>query len=134
MTQLLPNFIEGRWQTGSGAGTALFDPVLGDELARVDATGLDLPAAFAYARETGGAALRALTYAQRAELLGKVAAVLQAKRDDYYAISLANSGTVKNDTAVDVDGGIYTLSTYAKLGASLGDRRHLLDGDAARLG
>jgi 3,4-dehydroadipyl-CoA semialdehyde dehydrogenase len=60
--------------------------------------------------------------------------VLQAKRDDYYAISLANSGTVKNDTAVDVDGGIYSLSTYAKLGAGLGDRRHLLDGEAARLG
>lgn len=134
MSQLLPNFVQGRWQAGTGAGTALFDPVLGTELARVDATGLNLPAAFAYARDTGGAALRALTYAQRAELLGKVAAVLQAKRDDYYAISLANSGTVKNDTAVDVDGGIYTLSTYAKLGASLGDRRHLLDGDAARLG
>ena len=134
MSALLPNFVQGRWQAGTGAGTALFDPVLGTELARVDATGLNLPAAFAYARDTGGAALRALTYAQRAELLGKVAAVLQAKRDDYYAISLANSGTVKNDTAVDVDGGIYTLSTYAKLGASLGDRRHLLDGDAARLG
>ena len=138
MSELLSNFVQGRWQagkdSGTGAGTALFDPVLGTELARVDATGLDLPAAFAYARDTGGAALRALTYAQRADLLGKVAAVLQAKRDDYYAISLANSGTVKNDTAVDVDGGIYTLSTYAKLGATLGDRRHLLDGDAARLG
>ncbi len=134
MNALLPNYLQGRWQAGSGDGTALFDPVLGTELARVDATGLDLPAAFAYARDTGGAALRALSYAQRAELLGKVAAVLQAKRDDYYAISLANSGTVKNDSAVDVDGGIYTLSTYAKLGASLGDRRHLLDGEAARLG
>jgi 3,4-dehydroadipyl-CoA semialdehyde dehydrogenase len=134
LSQLLPNFLAGRWTTGSGAGTPLFDPVLGTELARVDATGLDLPAAFAFARDTGGAALRALTYAQRADLLGKVAAVLQSKRDDYYAISLANSGTVKNDTAVDVDGGIYTLSTYAKLGVTLGDRRHLLDGEAARLG
>lgn len=134
MSTLLPNFVQGRWQAGTGAGTALFDPVLGTELARVDATGLDLAAAFAYARDTGGAALRALTYAQRAELLGQVAAVLQAKRDDYHAISLANSGTVKNDTAVDVEGGIYTLSTYAKLGAALGERRHLLDGEAARLG
>ena len=39
----------------------------------------------------------------------------------------SNSGTVKNDSAVDIDGGIYTLSTYAKLGDSLGDRRFLLD-------
>jgi 3,4-dehydroadipyl-CoA semialdehyde dehydrogenase len=41
---------------------------------------------------------------------------------------------VKNDSAVDIDGGIFTLGTYAKLGESLGDKRFLLDGDAARLG
>ena len=62
MTELLSNYVAGRWQAGSGAGTPLFDPVLGTELARVDATGLDLAEAFGFARETGGAALRALTY------------------------------------------------------------------------
>jgi 3,4-dehydroadipyl-CoA semialdehyde dehydrogenase len=41
---------------------------------------------------------------------------------------------VKADTAVDVDGGIFTLGTYAKLGDGLGDVHHLTDGDAARLG
>jgi hypothetical protein len=34
-TALLPNFFSGRWQTGTDAGTPLFDPVLGTELARV---------------------------------------------------------------------------------------------------
>ena len=133
-TELLSNFVAGRWQAGTGAGTPLFDPVLGTELVRVDATGLDLAAAFAFAREQGGAALRALSYAQRAEMLAAVGKVLQAHRDAYYEISTANSGTVKNDTAVDVDGGIFTLGTYAKLGAGLGNQRFLLDGDAARLG
>ena len=133
MTPLLPNFVAGRWQAGSGNGTLLFDPVLGTELVRVDATGLDLPAAFNFARDQGGAALRALSYAQRAELLSAVVKVLQANRDAYYEIATANSGTVKNDSAVDIDGGIFTLSTYAKLGAGLGDKRYLLDGDAARL-
>ena len=133
MKPLLPNFIAGRWQAGNGNGTPLFDPVLGTELVRVDATGIDLPAAFQFAREQGGSALRALTYAQRAELLAAVVKVLQANRDAYYEIATANSGTVKNDSAIDIDGGIFTLSTYAKLGAGLGDRRHLLDGDAARL-
>ena len=66
MTELLANHVCGRWQTGSGAGTVLTDPVLGTDLVRVDATGLDLAAAFAYARHTGGAALRALSNAQRA--------------------------------------------------------------------
>jgi len=134
MTELLANYFGGRWQTGSGAGTALFDPVLGTELVRIDSTGLDLAEGFQFAREQGGAALRALTYRERGALLTAVVKVLQANRDAYYEISTANSGTVKNDTAVDVDGGIFTLGTYAKLGETLGDRRYLLDGELARLG
>ena len=134
MSELLPNHVAGRWQAGTGAGTPLVDPVLGEELARVDSTGLDLAAAFAYARETGGAALRASTFRERGAMLAAAVRVLQARRDDYAAISTANSGTVKSDTAIDVDGGIYTLGTYAKLGETLGDRRVLPDGEPARLG
>ena len=46
MTELLANHIAGRWQVGSGPGSRLMDPVLGTELVRVDASGLDLHAAF----------------------------------------------------------------------------------------
>ena len=134
MTERLANHVCGRWQTGNGAGTALTDPVLGTELVRVDATGLDLAAAFAYARHTGGAALRALSYAQRAGLLEAALKVMQGQRDAYYEIATANSGTVKNDSAVDIDGGLFTLGQYAKMGLGLGDRHHLLDGEAVRLG
>ena len=34
-TAMLPNFFAGRWQTGTGAGTPMLDPVLGTELASV---------------------------------------------------------------------------------------------------
>ena len=128
-TALLPNHVEGRWQTGTGPGTPLFDPVLGTELARVSSAGLDLPAAFAFARDQGGRALRALGYRERAALLTAVVNVLQAHKDDYYAMATANSGTVTRDSAVDIDGGIFTLSTYARLGERLGDARCLLDGE-----
>ncbi len=134
MTELLSNYLAGRWQNGTGVGAELYDPVLGNELVRVDATGLDLAAGFDYARRQGGQSLRAMTYRERGVMLSAVGKVLQAHRDTYYEISTANSGTVKNDTAVDVDGAIYTLGTYAKLGESLGDRRFLLDGEAVRLG
>ena len=133
-TSLLPNHLAGHWQAGAGPGTPLFDPVLGTELARVDATGLNLAAGFAFARDQGGAALRALTYRERAGLLAAVVKVLQTHREAYYEIAIANSGTVRNDSAVDIDGGIFTLGHYAKLGESLGDRRTLVDGDPARLG
>jgi 3,4-dehydroadipyl-CoA semialdehyde dehydrogenase len=133
-TPLLPNFLAGRWQTGAGVGTPLFDPITGTELARVSSAGLDLAEGFAFARDQGGAALRALTYAQRAALLGDIVKVLQTHRDAYNDISTANSGTVARDTAVDVDGGIFTVGYYAKQGAALGEHPFLLDGERIRMG
>jgi len=133
MTELLKSFLGGTWVTGGGEGNKLFDPVTGEELARASSEGLDLSGGFAFARQEGGGALRALSYGQRAALLAEVSKVLAAKKDDYYAISLANSGTTKNDSAVDIEGALFTLPYYAKLGAGLGDARHLLDGEAVSL-
>jgi 3,4-dehydroadipyl-CoA semialdehyde dehydrogenase len=133
MSELLKNYVAGQWIAGQSAGTTLTDPVTGDALVRVSSEGLDLAQAFGFARDQGGAALRALTYAQRAARLADIVKLLQAKRDDYYAIATANSGTTRNDSAVDIDGGIFTLSWYAKLGASLGDVHALRDGNASAL-
>lgn len=133
-SSLLPNFWAGRWQTGTGPGMALFDPVRGNELARVSSQGLDLAEGFRFAREQGGAALRALSYGQRATLLSEVVKVLQTHRSAYYDIATANAGTVTSDSAVDIDGGLFTLGYYARQGATLGDARLLLDGQRTRLG
>jgi 3,4-dehydroadipyl-CoA semialdehyde dehydrogenase len=133
-TPLLPNFFAGRWQTGAGNGTTLLDPVLGTPLVRVSNTGLDLAEGFAFAREQGGQALRALSYQQRAGLLGAMVKVLQANRDAYYEMATANCGTVTKDSAVDIDGGIFTLGYYAKQGEALGDATCLLDGERIRMG
>jgi len=132
-TPLLANFWAGRWQTGHGEGTPLFDPVLGTEIARVSNAGLDLAEGFAFARTHGGAALRALSYGQRAALLARIVEVLQAHRDDYHAIATANSGTVAKDSGVDIDGALFTLGYYAKQGAALGDAKLLLDGERIRM-
>src|SRR5438552_3042687 len=85
--------------------------------------------ATSFARERG-AALRAMSYGERAALLAKIGELLQSKRDDYYAIATANSGTTRNDSAIDIDGAIYTLGQYARWGAKLGDARALHDGEA----
>lgn len=133
-TPLLPNYFAGRWQSGHGHGTTLRDAVTGEALVRVDNTGLNLHEGFAFARERGGAALRALSYGQRAAMLAEVVKVLQANRDAYYDIATRNSGTTTKDSAVDIDGGIFTLGYYAKQGEALGDAKCLLDGERIRMG
>ncbi|MGH8779362.1 3,4-dehydroadipyl-CoA semialdehyde dehydrogenase [Paraburkholderia sp.] len=133
MTELLLNHVAGRWVAGGGPGITLTDPVTGASLVRVSGDGIDLANAFAFAREQGGAALRALTYAARAAKLAEIGKLLQGKRDDYYAIALANSGTTRSDSAIDIDGGLFTLSYYAKLGATLGDVHALRDGPSVSL-
>jgi len=67
-------------------------------------------------------------------MLGAIGKVLQSHRVEYYRIATSNSGTVRSDSAIDIDGGLYTLGFYAKLGETLGNRRMLLDGEPARLG
>ncbi|XAH24757.1 3,4-dehydroadipyl-CoA semialdehyde dehydrogenase [Xylophilus sp. GW821-FHT01B05] len=131
---LLPNYLAGRWQSGQGAGAVLHDPVLGTALARVSREGLDIADGFAFARNSGGAALRALNYRERAALLTAIVQVLQANRDAYYDIATANSGTTRKDSGVDIDGAIFTLGQYARWGTALGDARHLVDGEVAKLG
>jgi 3,4-dehydroadipyl-CoA semialdehyde dehydrogenase len=112
----------------------LRDPVTAAELVRVSSDGLDLPGAFSFARDSGGAALRAMSYGKRAAQLVEIVKVLQANRNAYYEIATTNSGTTKNDSAVDIDGAIFTVGQYAKWGASLGDARALLDGSRVKLG
>jgi 3,4-dehydroadipyl-CoA semialdehyde dehydrogenase len=129
----LPNYVGGQWQMGSSDGEALVDPVLGDELARVSTEGIDKAAALDFGRSVGGPALRALTYAERAALLGRIAEVLTANRATYYEIALANSGSPQADAAIDIDGAVFTLKYFARAGAALGATHYLRDGEMESL-
>lgn len=124
----LKNFVSGQWIEGKGTGTALVDPVTGDELARASTEGVDYKAALDFARRTGGPALRAMSFAERAALIGKVADVLVANRDKYFGLAQANSGNTKVDAMIDVDGGSGTLKYYSSIGKRLGEAKYLRDG------
>lgn len=130
----LASYVSGKWIEGSDEGSPLVDPVTGEELARASTTGIDIGAAMDYARETGGAALRAMSFAERAGLLKAIADTLTANRDSYFDIALANSGNTKIDATIDIDGGIGTIKYFAYLGKSLGDAKALKDGQFDRLG
>ena len=131
--QTLDSYVSGRWTRGEGVETSLVDPVTGEMIATASAKGVDLKRALAFARRHGQGALRALSYAERAKLLGAVADVLTANRAKYEGIAIANSGNTKADAAIDIDGGIGTLKYYARLGAGLGEAQMLLDEKPVRL-
>lgn len=133
MTTFLNNYLSGAWQPPSGNNTTLSDPVTGQALVQAGGQAKGLEAGFEFARTAGTSALQALTYGQRAALLADVVKVLQANRDSYYEISLANSGTTQADSAVDIEGAGFTVGYYAKAGAALGDARTLLDSQAVML-
>jgi 3,4-dehydroadipyl-CoA semialdehyde dehydrogenase len=124
----LPNYVNGQWSEGAGPGEQLTDPVTGDELANISSQGLNLEAALAFARTHGGPALRQLNYAQRAEMLSKLSDVLAANRDEYFRLSLLNLGATQADASFDVDGAIYTMKYYSKIGRALAEGKMLKEG------
>lgn len=129
----LESYLCGRWQSGAGEGIPLLDPSTEEVLATSTTEGLDFGAALAYARERGGPALRALTFAERGALLSAMSKTLHAHRDTLLDLAMANGGNTRGDAKFDVDGASLTLSFYGKLGQSLGDRRVLVDGDMEQL-
>jgi 3,4-dehydroadipyl-CoA semialdehyde dehydrogenase len=128
----LANYVCGEWKQGNGEEHTLIDPVTGEQLVTVSSGGIDVAAALNYARLTGTVGLQQLAYAQRADLLGKIAEVLSANRDQYFEISQKNLGATQADASFDVDGAIFTLKAYAKLGKPL-EGTIILDGAAVPL-
>ena len=116
----LNSYLEGQWRTARGNGHDLVNPTNGAVVARCSTEGLDFGKALAFARNVGGPALRALTFSERAGLLGKIADALSGGRDRWFEIARMNSGNTKADAAIDIDGAIGTLKYFAKLGAGLG--------------
>jgi 3,4-dehydroadipyl-CoA semialdehyde dehydrogenase len=124
----LPNYADGHWIEGTGPGEQLIDPVTGDELARISSQGVNLEAALAFARSHGGPALRQLSYAERAEILASIADALAANREEYFRLSLLNLGANQADASFDVNGAIYTMKYYAKIGRALAEGKMLKEG------
>src|ERR1700679_4104864 len=88
--KVLQSYLGGKWQPGAEQGAPLVNPTTGETVAWASSKGLDLKAALQYSRNVGGPELRKLSYAQRAELLGKIADALATRRDDWFEIARGN--------------------------------------------
>ena len=135
MTEILPSYIAGSWWSPKSDATATIvrDASTGEVVTAVSTVGLDLPGALEYARTVGQASLGALTFHQRALLLKEFAQILTARKDELYALS-SRTGATKNDSLVDIDGGIGVLFTYASKGRrELPNARVYVDGPVESL-
>ena len=120
-------YLQDQWVEGNAPSATLYDATTGDPVATASTRGLDLHAALAHARSVGGAALRSMTFAERGAMLKGMADVIHAHREELIDVS-RHGGTTRGDAKFDIDGAAGTLSWYAYLGKTLGDRTFLLDG------
>lgn len=130
----LKSFVAGRWETGKGKRAELVNPSTEEVVATASTEGIDFGAALGFARDRGGAALRAMSFTQRGEMLRAMSRAIHAKRDELIGLAIANGGNTRGDAKFDVDGAIGTLSAYADLSGELGDTHILADGDSVQLG
>ena len=129
----LSSFVQDQWKEGTGDHAVLVNPSTEEPVAETSTEGIDMAAALAHARTVGGLPLRELTFAQRGDLLQKMANALHEHREELLTIAEQNNGGTRGDAKFDVDGATGTLASYARLGAKLGDRTFLVDGDVTRL-
>ncbi|HWI97367.1 MAG TPA: 3,4-dehydroadipyl-CoA semialdehyde dehydrogenase [Burkholderiales bacterium] len=130
----LRSYLGDRWVEGSGVPQALVNPATEEPLAQVASEGLDVAAALEHARKKGGPALRALSFAERGNLLKEAAKTIQAHRDELLELEIANGGNTRSDAKFDVDGAVATLHAYADIGETLGGAKFLIDGEGLQLG
>ncbi len=131
---VLSNYVAGSWNAGSGEAKSLHNPATEEILGEVRPGGVDFAAALRQARERGGPALRAMTFGERAAMLKALSKKLHEHRDELIEISGSNGGNTRGDAKFDLDGATGTLAFYAQLGAAIGERRHLVDGEGVQLG
>ncbi len=129
----LESYVSGGWVKGLGKAAVLVNPATEEPIAEASTEGLDFGRTLAYAREVGGPALRALSFAQRGEILRALSRAIHAQRDNLIDVGIANGGNTRGDAKFDIDGASGTLAYYADLGKQLGDSRFIVDGDGFQL-
>ena len=111
----LGNLVLDQWIDGDGDGTVLTSAVNGEPLARITSAGLDFAEVLEHARSVGGSNLRKLTFHERGEMLKALAQYLMEHKKELYALS-TETGATKDDSWVDIDGGISTLFVFSSKG------------------
>ncbi|MES2030682.1 MAG: phenylacetic acid degradation bifunctional protein PaaZ [Pseudomonadota bacterium] len=129
----LESFVCGQWAAPGHDFIEIASAVSGDVVAQATSGGIDMRKTLDYARGTGGAHLRRLTFHQRADMLKKLGQYLTERKEQLYKLSF-QTGATRTDNMIDIDGGIGTLFVYAGKGRrELPNAKFLLDGGVESL-
>ncbi|MGZ3405744.1 MAG: 3,4-dehydroadipyl-CoA semialdehyde dehydrogenase, partial [Polyangia bacterium] len=127
------SYLAGGWVEAAGKAQTLVNPATEEPVAEISAAAVDWSRAVTHARTRGGEALRALTFAERGQLVKAISKLLHAHRDELIALAIANGGNTRGDAKFDIDGAAGTLAAYGEVGIALGKTRFLVDGEPAQL-
>jgi oxepin-CoA hydrolase/3-oxo-5,6-dehydrosuberyl-CoA semialdehyde dehydrogenase len=134
MPTMLQSYLGGQWISPQDEGIPLRSAITGEEISRISRGAVDASRMLDYGRTVGGPALRELTFHERASQLKKIGLLLMAGKDEFYELS-AWTGATTRDSAIDIDGGIGTLLSYARKGTrELPNDTIYLDGNPEPLG
>jgi oxepin-CoA hydrolase/3-oxo-5,6-dehydrosuberyl-CoA semialdehyde dehydrogenase len=129
----LQSLIAGRWH-GAASHTPLHSALDSTLIYHTHAEKIDFDEALTFARKTGVKTLMHQTFQERAAALKALALYLMERKEELYAISHL-TGATRQDSWVDVEGGIGTLFAYASMGSrELPSSNVLHEGPAIALG
>ncbi|MBD8724578.1 phenylacetic acid degradation bifunctional protein PaaZ [Oxalobacteraceae sp. CFBP 13708] len=129
----LQSLIAGRWH-GAASHTPLHSALDSTLIYHTHAEKIDFDEALTFARKTGVKTLMRQTFQKRAAVLKALALYLMERKEELYAISHL-TGATRQDSWVDVEGGIGTLFAYASMGSrELPSSNVLHEGPAIALG
>ncbi|MGB1209156.1 MAG: aldehyde dehydrogenase family protein, partial [Paracoccaceae bacterium] len=130
----VPSFAAGQWIAPDSSARPIENAITGQIMAQAGCATLETDAMLAYARDTGGPALRAMTFHQRARMIKALALHLDAHKQRLYDCSFS-TGATQRDHLIDVDGGIGTMFVYASKGRrEMPDAQIYVDGAVEQLG
>lgn len=131
--QQISSFAAGEWIAPGRRGRTIASAITGQVIATAGNNSLDVQGMLDYARNTGGPALRKLTFHERAKMLKALSLHLGQHKQAMYDLSF-NTGATQSDHLIDIDGGIGTMFVFASKGRrEMPDGHVYLDGDVEQL-
>ena len=126
------NYVSGSWVSGEGTELEHVNALSGAPISSCSSKGIDYADVLEYGRQTGGAALRKMSFQERGLMLKKLALHLTSIKDRFYAVSAA-TGATRIDSWIDIEGGIGNLFANASLRKKFPDLPFYVDGETVGL-